>query len=374
MENERKRDPSIEALRIISILLIISFHYVYKGGFTGEISWFNWYIIKIFWMFGELGVNCFMLITGYFMVEGRFKLRKLILIWIQIETYNIVVMLIAYKIGILHWAGKRAFILQLLPIWQGAWWFMTAYMIIYILSPFMKRFAKSISKHDYIKFLMVCLMLWSMIPTVLGVFRNDTEGSLYYTRAVWLIVIWFTGGYLRLYGHQCVGPIRSWKRVFFITLTIIFGSIWAIKHFSVFFAWLGTTEPAYLWRPNTTPMYVLSVSLFCIFLDMKLPYLRAIDRAATTTLGIYLLHDSVLAGYIWGGIFKNSSYAYSPFLIVHIVVVTMAIFLIGMGIDLIRQCLEKWTVSKWVDMLLETNHCKRIREKILRVINALERV
>lgn len=328
------------------MLLIISFHYAFKGGFTDEIPWFNWYIIKVIWMFGELGVNCFMLITGYFMVEGRFKLRKLIQLWVQIETYNIAVMLVAYKIGVLHWTGKKAFILQLLPVWQGKWWFMTVYIIIYILSPFMKQFAKNISKDDYIKFLAVCLMLWSVIPTILGVFRNDTEGSLYYTRAVWLVVIWFTGGYLRLYGHHCVGPIKSWKRVFCITLIIIIGSIWAIKHFDSFFAWLGTTEPAYLWRPNTTPMYILSVSLFCIFLDMRLPYRKVIDRAASTTLGIYLLHDSVLAGFLWGEVFKNSSYGDSPFLVIHIVWATMVIFLTGMIIDLIRQYLEKWTVGK----------------------------
>ena len=356
------------------MMLIISFHYTYKGGFTDEIPWFNWYIIKIFWMFGELGVNCFMLITGYFMIKGHFNLRKLILMWVQIETYNILVMMIAYRIGVMHWEGAKAFILQLLPIWQGKWWFMTAYTIIYILSPFMQQFAKSISKHDYIKFLAVCLMLWSVIPTVLGVFRNDTEGVLYYTRAVWLMIVWFTGGYLRLYGYQCIGPIKSWEKVFLITLMLIFSSILLIKHFNSFFAWLGTTEAAYLWRPNTTPMYVLSVSLFCMFLNMKLPYRKTINRAASTTLGVYLLHDSVLAGYIWGGIFKNSTYAYSPFLIVHITFATITIFLIGGMVDLTRQYMEKQAIEKWLDMLLETDCCKKIKERISRGIHVLERM
>lgn len=226
----------------------------------------------------------------------------------------------------------------------------------------MKQFAKSISKYDYIKFLVICLMLWSVIPTILGIFYNDTEVSLYYTREVWLMIIWFTGGYIRIYGHQGIGPIKSWKRVFMITLALIFGSIMVIKRFGAFFAWLGTTEPAYLWRPNTTPMYVLSVSLFCIFLDMKLPYWKVVDRIASTTLGIYLLHDSVLAGYIWGHIFKNSMYADSPFLIMHILSSTMVIFLIGAGIDLIRQNLSKKTVEKGIDVLLKAKCDQEIKE------------
>ncbi len=75
MATETKRYSNIELLRIVSMLLIISFHYAYKGGFTDDIPLINGYIIKMFWMFGELGVNCFMLITGYFMVEGRFKVN-----------------------------------------------------------------------------------------------------------------------------------------------------------------------------------------------------------------------------------------------------------------------------------------------------------
>ena len=356
MEKGTERQTDIEALRIICMLLIISFHYAYKGGFTDDMPLINGYIIKMFWMFGELGVNCFMLITGYIMVESCFKLRKLILLWIQVEMYNVAVMLIAYRIGILQWTGKKAFILQLLPVWQGKWWFVTAYVFIYILSPFMKQFAKSISKRDYIKFLAICLVLWSVLPTVLGVFRNDTEGSLYYTRAVWLMIIWFTGGYIRLHGHPCIGPIKSWKKVFLITLALIFSSILIIKHFNGFFAWLGTTEPAYLWRPNTTPMYVLSVSLFCIFLDMRLPHWKMIGKVASTTLGIYLLHDSILAGYIWGHIFKNGTHAASPFLILHILSATAAVFLVGAVVDLMRQHLVERIVERWMDILQEKDN------------------
>ena len=86
---------------------------------------------------------------------------------------------------------------------------------------------------------------------------------------------------------------------------------------------------------------------------MKLPYWKIVDRVASTTLGIYLLHDSVLAGYIWGHIFKNSMYADSPFLIMHILSTTIVIFLIGAGIDLIRQNLSKKTVEKGIDVLLK---------------------
>lgn len=55
MAAETKRYSNIELLRVVSMLLIISFHYAYKGGFTDDIPLINGYIIKMFWMFGELG-------------------------------------------------------------------------------------------------------------------------------------------------------------------------------------------------------------------------------------------------------------------------------------------------------------------------------
>lgn len=75
-----------------------------------------------------------------------------------------------------------------------------------------------------------------------------------------------------------------------------------------------------------------------------------------------------------GGIFKNSTYAYSPFLIVHITFATITIFLIGGMVDLTRQYMEKQAIEKWLDMLLETDCCKKIKERISRGIHVLERM
>ena len=55
----------LEILRIVSILLIISFHYAFKGefDFSNHLT-MNKMIVKTFYMFGELGVNCFVLKSG----------------------------------------------------------------------------------------------------------------------------------------------------------------------------------------------------------------------------------------------------------------------------------------------------------------------
>ena len=88
MKKERK--TNIELLRIIAMILIISFHYVYKSNFTFEELSVNSFIVKVFYMFGELGVNLFILITGYFMVTGKFSVKKLIYLIIEVNLYYLI--------------------------------------------------------------------------------------------------------------------------------------------------------------------------------------------------------------------------------------------------------------------------------------------
>ena len=63
------RSSNFELLRIISIFMIICFHCSFHGQFqtSGE----NKIIINFFNQLGELGVNCFILISGYFYYESK---------------------------------------------------------------------------------------------------------------------------------------------------------------------------------------------------------------------------------------------------------------------------------------------------------------
>ena len=85
---EKERFSNIELLRIFAMLLIIAFHYAFKGGFVYESLSVNKMIINVLTMFGELGVNLFVLISGYFMINGTFRWKKVISICLQVYFYN----------------------------------------------------------------------------------------------------------------------------------------------------------------------------------------------------------------------------------------------------------------------------------------------
>lgn len=92
------RNTNIELYRIVVMFLIVAHHYLVNSGLIqvienepliGKSAFFY-----VFGMWGKTGINCFVLITGYFMCRSNITLRKFLKLFLQIEFYNIVINLI----------------------------------------------------------------------------------------------------------------------------------------------------------------------------------------------------------------------------------------------------------------------------------------
>ena len=87
---KENRKSNFELLRLTAILMIISFHYVYRAGWDlSSAPLINRLIIDLFWHFGEIGVNLFVLVSGYFLIKGHFSWRKLALLLTEVLFYNL---------------------------------------------------------------------------------------------------------------------------------------------------------------------------------------------------------------------------------------------------------------------------------------------
>ena len=90
MNNIKKlRDSNIELLRIISMIMIVVHHYEMFAGFTnsGNVS-LNSYIEIALYSLGKLGVNIFVIISGYFLITSQFNTKKAVKLWMQIFFYS----------------------------------------------------------------------------------------------------------------------------------------------------------------------------------------------------------------------------------------------------------------------------------------------
>lgn len=71
----KERESGIELLRIVAMLMIIAHHFVNNSGIShlydySHPSWRMFFLV-VWGMWGKTAINAFVLITGYFMCEGR---------------------------------------------------------------------------------------------------------------------------------------------------------------------------------------------------------------------------------------------------------------------------------------------------------------
>jgi hypothetical protein len=176
----KNRNSSIELLRIVLILMVITGHFNNKdmgNAFTlaAEDS-INYYVLKVLETFGCCAVDCFMVISGFYLSHNKkVRLSKII------DLYSIVV---AYKIidRILNYF----FFQQVLTLKAVYWCFIPAnyffifYTIVYIFSPYVSiLFDKLKNKKEQTVFISLLVLIFIVYPTIIDVMSDIGGGELY---------------------------------------------------------------------------------------------------------------------------------------------------------------------------------------------------
>ena len=357
----KERLSNIELLRVISMLLIILFHASHHTNFYFEYRCLNYYIIKVINHFGELGVNLFFLISGYFLVNKKIKLKRIILIWFELLFYNVICLIACVLFNINYELNSIQNIVRFFtPFYHVFWWFASAYILIYLLTPILNMILKKTSKKRLCDYLIVMLIIYCIIPTVLGIFENTSENFLFYNRFFWGIIMYLIGGYIRLYGLKAIDTIKKSINISLISFLCILITIYTISKHPHFFEKIGLLNPNYLWPPNTICEFLLAIGIFGIFIKLNIKQIKIINKLATTTLGVYLLHDHQ-GLLIWKNIIHLEIYQYNIKMIFYLIGYSLIIMLIGSCIELVRQSIEKHTIER----LLESKTCKKLKKKLL---------
>ncbi len=344
----KDRSSNFELLRIVAILLIISFHYVFSGGysFDAEIS-FNKITVDFFTMVGELGVNLFILITGYFSVNSsEIKLGKIVLVIAEVYFYNVLSMILLSKYDQIPFTDTFSF-KDIFPTVYGVYWFATAYVLVYLFSPYINKMLRALSEPECRKLLLTLVVCFSVIPTIFGMKYNDTETLFYYNRFAWMLVMYITGGYISLHEKKVKYFALELKKYLVLNLAyfcLVLVLLYIMERYLAFFSKFGILNATYFWRPNTIVTYIWSILVFLLFSRIQIKS-TLINIVASTTFGIYLLHDGKFVYALFHGIFKSYTHVHSRYLILHIMLTSLIILGAGCCIDLLRQWGEKKVIK-----------------------------
>lgn len=343
---KKPRNSNLELLRIIAMMFIIAHHFSVHGFSNFDSFAINLNSVFIFSLavLGKIGVDVFILISAYFMINSKFTFRKFLLLEGEVYFYSVIIFLLFITVLTPQMDINFNVLLQtFLPVSHNAYWFMTDYITLMMLSPFLNRFIKALSRDDFIKILILLLIIWSFIPTFSGV-------SFGYDYMIWFVVLYFIGSFLKL--HVDLSKIKS-KHLNFSVL-ILFALLFIIYSASKLLFLSNDVEifklfAQWIMAENSLLILLTSITLFLVFLKRKGFSNKYINYLSGSVLGVYLIHDNnFVRPFLWKKILDVTSFYPSKYLILISVILILAIYVICIFIDIIRRI----TVEKlWIYLI-----------------------
>ena len=197
ISSPRPRNSNLELFRIIVMLLIVAHHYVVNSGLLAVMAE-NPTTVKSMFLYlfgwaGKTGINCFVLITGYFMCKSSISLRKFLKLFGAFYFYNVLFFCIFAVTGYIELSPK-CILKSFMPITSVKDGFVNCYLIFFCFIPFLNILIKGMTKRQHQLLLGLCLLVYTVFPQVLiKVTFNYVE---------WFMVIYLIGSYFRLYPPQ----------------------------------------------------------------------------------------------------------------------------------------------------------------------------
>lgn len=337
---KQSRMVNLEILRCLAMMLVVVLHYLGKGNLLQNLSGAEMSMVGIAaWVleaFCIVAVNVYMLISGYFLCTSSFKLSRLIKLWLQVWTYSVVVGLIAAFTGILP-AGEadiHYFLTLLFPISMDHYWFMTAYVFLYLLLPIIGEGVRRMTKAQMQLTLALLLTAFCLMKTVLPV-RLEMDKNGY--DCLWYVCVFITAAYIRrfgmrfleskaraiaIYGIACLGVIT--EAFVFRMIYLKTGSLGLILNIS--------------YEYNHLLPFLAALGLFGFFLKVKGTGIIAnlAAKIAPFTLGVYLLHENVGLRYAWPHLLGAGAIDSVGELLVRTIVAASTVFTIGIVVEAAR--------------------------------------
>lgn len=272
------RNSNLELLRILCMLFIVLGHISgkHRGGLN--FSSFDYWVDFAVMPFVCVAVNSFVLISGYWGI--KFKMERLLKLNLQTWFYSVLIFWVTFILG-WHSFSLTKDLGVFIPIFSKQYWFITAYVALYLLSPILNFFSTSLSKNNFKVFLGIGFILFYVWPT--GSFLINT-GQLVDDAGYGIVnfsYLYLLGRYIRLYyiGKQ---EKKYYLLGYFCCSTLCF-----LGQLSL--SWGLGFEFTSWYSYNTIFIWGGSVCLFLYFSRLNVQS-TLINDLAKSCLAVYLIH------------------------------------------------------------------------------------
>jgi len=343
----KERNSNLELYRIVVMLMIVAHHYVVNSGLMAadgpvqsDMLAAKSIFILLFGMWGKIGINCFVLITGYFMCESRITVKKYLKLLLEVYFYRFAIYGVFLFCGYQTFKLKE-FVLLFFPVKEISDGFTSCFLVFYLTIPFLTILVKNMTKRQHFLLLVLCLFMYSIIGTIpwFGVTFNYVS---------WFVVLFFIASYLRLYPEAWFHSTQLWGVLTVLSVAVSMCSVllltwWEVK--------TGRTGWQFIFVIDSNKILAVAtaVTSFMFFKNLKIKNSKIINSIAASTFGVLLIHanSDAMRQWLWRDTLNNVGAFTSNYMMLHAVASVLGVFLVCTLLDQMRiHFIEKPVMAK----------------------------
>ena len=295
-KNKKERNLGIDSLRIIAIFFIINHHIIYHGASINKINNFSFKNNLLLFMNTIFcsGVNIFGMISGFVGFRSH-NYSNLIYLLFQTFIYN-------YGIALYYKITKPLSVkdlnLYLYPLFISDYWYFTAYFSMYFFLQIINSGIKEIGKRELGLFNFIIFSIFScfnQISHYSTVLRKDLFGLTNGFSYIWLIILYFYGGYFGKFNNDS----HNYNKFIIFLICISFILIVALLRNIIIINKIKRYKSDFgMLVEYTSPSSVIISICFIIMLSkINIQFFllkKIIGFFSPLTYGVYLLHNHIL--------------------------------------------------------------------------------
>lgn len=349
-----ERHYGLDLLRIICMVMVLFrhiSHYAFQSGIILADTP-DFFIRQGILGYTNFLVDCFVLISAFFLVKQRFRLSRIFKLELIVCFWLIISFVVLYFVNPPD-GFTWEYVIPFFPVTLNAIWFYTAYVGLYLLSPLLNLAIKHMNKGMHLLLCILLVLMSCLINNILGftdVFSFANGHNLH-----WFVVLYFVGGYIRLY----VDPkkIKIWIPivVYVIVGALIIGDYLLIRFLKENNEWCNSYLNAdHPYDYNSLLTFILSISIFLIFLKINFKTKfsqKTISFLAPHMFAIYILDRDYIRNLQCDYVFGWLNIPNYPLL--QVILAVIIIFAFRVALDFIRSLLFKlFENRKWYKTFL----------------------
>ncbi len=332
------------------MLAIVAHHYVVNSGLEAPLaekavlSGTDYFLLLFGWG-GKTGINCFMMITGYFMCTSDIKGKKFFRLLGEWYFYRVVIWCIFFFCGYESFSMK-GFLRLLFPFTDVSHNFVCCFLLFYLLIPFLNKLIHALTEREHLLLMAWCVGVYVILPSF-------AKARVLFNYTTWFSVIYIIASYIRLYpkrwfdnrkltGALAAGTLLlSWLSVVLIT-AIYAGRIHGADTWLAYF---------FVSDSNKILAVATAVCAFLFFKNLNMGYSKVINTIAASTFGVLLIHSNsdAMRRWLWRDVCDNVGvYEAGNGVILHAVVCVLVIYVSCTIIDMARRFIGRMLFQRMI--------------------------